>query len=73
MRNFFKFGAGFMRVFVACAIFVCALALGGCDDEKKDTLQKPPVDSEVPKDVPIAPSEPKVDINADMLPLPVTE
>ena len=73
MRNFFKFGAGFMRVFAACAIFVCALALGGCDDEKKDTLQKPPVDSEVPKDVPIASSEPKVDINADMPPLPVTE
>jgi len=44
-----------------------------CDDEKKNTLQKPPVDSEVPKDVPIAPSEPKVDINADMPPLPVTE
>ena len=48
MRNLFKFGVGFVRVFAACAIFVCALALGGCDDEKKDALQKPPVDSEVP-------------------------
>ena len=73
MRNLFKFGAGSARVVAACAVFACALALSGCDDEKKDTLQKPPVDSEVPKDVPIAPSEPKVDINADMPPLPVTE
>ena len=73
MRNFFKFGAGFVRVFAACAIFVCALALGGCDYYKMYTFQTPPVDSEVPKDVPIAPSEPKVDINADMPPLPVTE
>ena len=73
MRNLFKFGAELARVFAACAVFACALALGGCEDEKKNTLQKPPVDSEVPKDVPIAPSEPKVDINADMPPLPVTE
>lgn len=73
MRNLFKFSAGPAHVFAACAVFACALALGGCDDEKKDALQKPPVDSEVPKDVPIAPSEPKVDINADMPPLPVTE
>ena len=73
MRNFFKFGAGFVRVFATCAIFACALALSGCDDEKKDTLQKPPVDSEVPKDVPIAPSEPKVDINADITTVPGSE
>ena len=73
MRNFFKFGAGLVRIFAACAIFVCALALGGCDDKKDDALKKPPVENEAPKDVPIAPSEPKVDINADMPPLPVTE
>lgn len=54
------------KIFLALFIVGCS----GSDDLK---LDKPPVNSTIPDDVPIAKSEPKTVINPELPPEPVTE
>lgn len=45
----------------------------GCLDDKEAALEKPPVDSNIPQDVPVSQSEPASAINPELPPVPVTE
>lgn len=45
----------------------------GCSDDKEVILDKPPVQSDITSDIPIAKSEPNNKIDPELPPVPVAE
>ncbi len=61
-----------MRNFVILAIFCTAFLFCGCDEKKDESLAKPLVETEIPKDVPVSQTE-NIKIDPQNPPVPVGE
>lgn len=61
-----------MKNFKIFAIFFVIFLLNGCDKKTDESLAKPPVESEIPKDVPISLCE-NLKLDPQNPPVPVVE